>query len=365
MITMNKERIITILEWASHNRAEDYKPSKKPEYYWTPQAKQVLNKVLTLKKLQFETGKFDTPLPLESVTEEYAKEIKVRGNSLLIGVIGKSGVGKTMLGYALESEINNFFNSLKPVTTACMFIKFERHKTSEETKHFPTYTLAYTNTIIIDMPDYAVRDVRKINSDLNELYTLWEWLKRENYRNHINLIILFQKELVQKTDHFFLRKMDIVELKPLTPEQLIEAFKMKFTTCEPFTEEALKTIAELSRGVFRRFMHYNQLCLENMVAENRDRVTVENVNCVINSEVLMKDLDLELTDIFHNERYKRFAVDALKFVRQNPNGNQKTIAEALGIHEGILGRIMATLESNGYVKRTRGKERGEWLVLAC
>jgi hypothetical protein len=357
---MNKEHIMTILEWASHNRAEDYKPYQR-QYHWTPRAKAVLNKVLTLKKLQFETGNFGESL--ESVTEEYAKGIKSQGNSLLVGVIGKSGVGKTMLGYALESEIKKFFDSLKLNYGACMFVKFERHKTLEETKHFPTYTLAYTNTIIIDMPDYAVRDVRKINSDLNELYTLWEWFRSRNYST--NLLILFQKELVQKTDHFFLRKMDVVELKPLTPEQLIEAFKTKFTTCEPFTEKALKTVAELSRGVFRRFMCYIQFCLENMIAENHEQVTVENVNAVITSEVLMKDLDLELSDIFHNERYKRFAVEVLQFVRQNPNVNQKTIAEALGIHEGVLGGIIATLDSNGYVKRTRGKERGEWLVLAC
>ena len=47
---------------------------------------------------------------------------------------------------------------------------------------------------------------------------------------------------------------------------LLEAYRMKFKTTEPFTGEALLLIEELSRGVFQGLLKYVQLCLEETLS---------------------------------------------------------------------------------------------------
>jgi hypothetical protein len=350
---MDKERITSMLAWAMHNRAEDIlKFSAEAElYYWTPEAKRVLDKLLILRKL--------TP-----------RNADWYGDSLLIGVIGKSGVGKSVLLKALEFKIKAFYMKISEgrysENAYEWLVKTFEFKRGENIKEMTRgYRGGYVlvNTILLNMPDYGTSDVRKINGDLTELHALWSHFR--THQGDSNFIIFLQKELVEKTDHFFLRKMDIVELKPMTSKQLIEAFKMRFKTCDPFTEESLRRIVDLSRGVFRRLMRYIQLCLENMVAREREDVPLDDVKTVITGEVLIHDLDLELSDLLRNDRYKQYAIDVLTFLRDNQNVNQKMIAETLGIHATILGRVLTTLENNNYVKRVRGKEHGEWLVSLC
>jgi DNA-binding MarR family transcriptional regulator len=58
----------------------------------------------------------------------------------------------------------------------------------------------------------------------------------------------------------------------------------------------------------------------------------------------------------------RHAINILKFLRDVKEADQKTIAENLDVHPTILGRIVATLEDSGYVKRIRGK-RKTWKVI--
>lgn len=345
-----KERIKNMLTWSMHNRAEDVKDFKLNYYYWTPEAKKILNRILILKRLEREEG----------IKKEDERDFFTMGNSILMGIIGKSGVGKSALAQALYAKLLEFYNVKEPdLFFHISHLKYESGKklnTSQECKEFLTYTV---NTALIETPDYAKRDVRKINRDLDRMFNLWETFRGSEWKceNVLNFVFFFQKELVEKTDHFFLRKMDIIELKPLTPEQLIEAFKLKFKTCEPFSEEALTLIAELSRGIFRRFMRYIQLCLEDMLEREKNQVKVEDVKNVITPDVLMHDLDLELSDIFRNERYKRISIMVLKHLREHGSVNQKTLAEILDVHATILGRILSTLEDNGYVKRERGRKK--------
>jgi len=312
-------------------------------YYWTPEGKKILQKLMRFKELE-DSSKLDW----------------MKGDSLLIGVIGKSGVGKTALLNALSHEMRKTLHEKTelPMQTISFLVENVQFMRRETFKHITSNLHSFTgkHTIFIDTPDYAIRDVRKINGDLTELSKIWKYLRSQGCR--ANIVIFFQKELVEKTDHFFLRKItDIVELKPLSPQQLIEAFKLRFKTCEPFSEEALKLIAELSRGVFRRFKRYIQLCLEDMLDRGREQVKVEDVKDVITTDVLMRDLDLELSDIFRNERYKRISIAVLKHLREHGSVNQKTLAEVLGVHATILGRILSSLEEHGYVKRERGKKR--------
>jgi GTPase SAR1 family protein len=354
---MVEDRIKTMLSWATRNRAEDAFDYE--FYYWTPDANKIFMRLTIL------GGRY--------------------GDQLLIGVIGNSGVGKSALLHALRERlrrdyvlkyVNEFKRDLSETqlgicaSSSVFSAKWDTKEGASESVVQVFTGSPPPRTTLIDTVDYGKRDIRKIHRDLSGIFNLWDKVRSYGHLGstvlgYTNFVIFMQRELVKGADHFFLRKMDIMELKPLTPEQLVEAFKMRFTTTEPFNEDGLKLIAELSRGIFRRFMKYVRLCLENIIVEGKNIVTVEDVKKSVTTDILMQDLDLELSDIFRNERYKRFAVEVLQFVRENPNVNQKTVADALGIHETILGRIMATLEGNGYIKRTRGGEHGEWLILAC
>ena len=76
-----------------------------------------------------------------------------------------------------------------------------------------------------------------------------------------NFVIAVQKEMFR--DHFFFDKMEKVELEPLRPEQMVEVYRKRFKTIKPFTEDALLTLARMSRGIFRRFLIYITLTLQH------------------------------------------------------------------------------------------------------
>lgn len=341
---MNQERAKIVLQWAMRNRAED--SFEEQYYYWTPQAKKLFNKLTILGGLY--------------------------GNCILIGVRGSSGVGKSALLKALKRKLELWVNEHKSekyfgrYESSVFAVKWGEQGRMNPYDNPQSYEAHHSN--LIDTPDYGRCDLRKINRDLTQIFNVWnEVRKRLHYgtlqepnvkgihqRFTGNFVIFLQKELIKPKDHFFLRKMDIVELKSLTTNELLEAFEMRFTTFDPFTEESLTLIAELSRGIFRRFMRYIQLTLENMIERGSTEVTVGDVKAVITEEIIMEDMELEFYDMFKNERYTRHAVRILNFLRDAGQTDQKTIAEELGIHATILGRIVATLEENGYVKRVRG-----------
>lgn len=54
-------------------------------------------------------------------------------------------------------------------------------------------------------------------------------------RHSANFVLAIQKEMFH--DHFFFDKMLRVELEPLAPEQMLDAYKQRFKSTEPFTEE--------------------------------------------------------------------------------------------------------------------------------
>jgi biotin operon repressor len=219
----------------------------------------------------------------------------------------------------------------------------------------------------IDTPDYGRKDIRLINRDLTQLSEFWTALRARGY--DANVVVFLQKELVKSQQHFFLLKMyPLLELPPLKPEEMLASYKQIFRNytssakpTEPFIEEALTLVAQLSRGIFRRFMRYINLAVSDMLQKGKDAVNVEDVRNVITDAVLMQDSALEFEDMFRNETHKRQAVKLLSLLRGQIEANQKTMAEALGISEMAISRLMVQLESNGYVKRRRGKH-GEWLV---
>jgi len=217
--------------------------------------------------------------------------------------------------------------------------------------------LAYeTEFILIDMADYAKSDRRMMNHDLDNIQELWQKLQVET-DSDVSFIIAIQKELFK--GHFFFGKLDVINIGLLKPKELVEAYKMHWEKSYPFTEDALLRIAEMSRGVFRRFLKYLKLCLEHNLL--KAPVTIDHVNEAISLEQQVMDMDLELTDVFSNRERKMEAVKLLNLLRDEGMLNQKEIAEELDVTMMSVSRMVRKLEAYGYVKRKRGSH-AQWQV---
>jgi hypothetical protein len=189
-----------------------------------------------------------------------------------------------------------------------------------------------------------------MNRDFEELQKFWYSLQS----SETGLVIAMQKELIMRNPHFFIGKMDIMNLEPLSSDTLMSAFKYLRKDSELFGDDAIKLLAELSRGVFRRFKKYIKLIIESNL-NTTIPLHREHVEQAITEAVLMESMELELGEIF-KERGKRIeALKVLNYVRQNPQTNMKSIAESLNIPETMVQRVVHNLELYGYVMLSRGK----------
>ena len=100
-------------------------------------------------------------------------------------------------------------------------------------------TLVHSKVVLIDMPDYSKTDRRLLAKDLEGIYWLWNMVT--HYNIEVNIVIAIQKEMFR--DHFFFDKMERVELEPLKPQQMVEAYRKRFKALAPFTEDAFFTLA--------------------------------------------------------------------------------------------------------------------------
>lgn len=216
--------------------------------------------------------------------------------------------------------------------------------------------------LLIDLPDYSKKHKGDMTRDLRDLETLWKTLESGQIGEGgcPVFVIGIQKELYG--GHFFFGKMDVVDVEPLKPSELVEAYRQRWQFFDVVSEDSLHYIAQLSRGVFRRFLKYIQRCIEETTfAKKGFPITIETVKTAITLEQIAKDMDLELADLFKSKDVKLSAVKLLTMLREQGEVNQKQIAEALDINEMAVTRMVKTLEANGYVKRKRG-DRKEWLV---
>jgi DNA-binding MarR family transcriptional regulator len=90
-------------------------------------------------------------------------------------------------------------------------------------------------------------------------------------------------------------------------------------------------------------------------------VNVNHVNRAITIEELVKDMELELYDIFQNAQQRRQAIELLNYLRDKKQGNQKDIAEFLNMSETTAGKLINKLVAFNYLARRRGEGR-EWII---
>jgi len=207
-------------------------------------------------------------------------------------------------------------------------------------------------TVLIDTPDYSKTDRRLMAKDLQEIY--WLWLSLAKPDNGPNIVLAIQKEMF--TGHFFFDKMQKIELEPLQPETILQAYKRRFTTAEPFTEEGLLTLARMSRGIFRRFLRYITLTLDlwQTRPEPRELIDSATVKQAVTVDRLAEDMELELVELFPKQSDLRIqAVRLLMHLEESGAQKQSELAERLGMEDYAISRLLAKLELHRYISRAR------------
>ena len=211
--------------------------------------------------------------------------------------------------------------------------------------------------ILIDTPDYSQTDRRLMTKDLEEIH--WLWNNITAFKTEANIVLAIQKEMFH--GHFFLDKMMKVELEPLRPEQMLEAYVRRFKVTEPFTKDALLALARMSRGIFRRFLRYLTLTLNlwEPQPEPRMQVDAEMVKEAISTERLVEDMEFELSRVFpkHSDLQLQ-AIRVLLRLEEKTPVEQNALAEDLEIKPYALSRLLTKLELNRYVTRRHvGKDK--------
>jgi hypothetical protein len=216
------------------------------------------------------------------------------------------------------------------------------------------YFNAECRCILIDLPDYTKADKRLMARDLLEVQNLWERVGAKQ-----NIILAVQKELF--SGHFFFGKMDVIELKPIKPEEFLKVFKTQFPNCNLIMDDAILLLGNLSRGVFRRFLKYLTLTLEKFAVSGQEPpIKIDWVYAAISMEQIMADMELELIELFKEPTQRRQAVSLLSQLRGGTM-NQKEIAEFLNVSEATAGKIINKLLAYRYVDRQRGEGKA-WII---
>ena len=83
---------------------------------------------------------------------------------------------------------------------------------------------------------------------------------------------------------------------------MVEAYRRRFKALAPFTEDALFTLARMSRGIFRRFLRYITLTLRRWETDRKDSIDTRIVKEAVTVEGLAEDMELELTELFPSRR---------------------------------------------------------------
>jgi len=210
--------------------------------------------------------------------------------------------------------------------------------------------LEMKRVILIDTPDYSKTDKRRMDRDLTDISRFWNHLAN---RSGPSIVVAIQKEMFH--DHFFLGKMRKVELVPLSADQMLRAYRLRFDTLEPFAEEALLTLAYMSRGIFRRFKNYISLTLNLWMSEGKsEEIDPATVRRAVPIERIVEDMELELKPLFpkHSE-LSIMAVRVILDLEENGSQKQSYLATKFEMEAFEMSRLLNKLESVGYVRRHR------------
>lgn len=252
-----------------------------------------------------------------------------------------------------------------------------------------------TDDLLLDLPDFSRTDRRLLVRTLDQIQDLWLKVMKAGAEDETvpggpNFVITLQKELADLAPSYFLGKANVVEIKPLSPPQLVSAYTAKFQIVEPFTEDALQYLAILSRGIFRRFLKYIALTLQAAAARGIEIVKVtdllpsEDRPALINADMIAKEMEPEFASIFPKPEPRARAAQILHLLIERdvphpppepgphdmarlfaghhdtpmwlPPPTQKDIADLLSMEESTVSRILDRMEEHGTIMRERTAE---------
>ena len=209
--------------------------------------------------------------------------------------------------------------------------------------------------VLIDLPDYARTDKRLMTRDLNRIYRLWKRL--HDYRDPPSIVVSIQKEMIH--GHFFFDKMEKIEVRPLTPEEMLRSYVSIFKNAYPFDEAALLALGGLSRGIYRRFKRYISLTIDDWQRHQMPSklITADLVKNAITSERLAEDLDTELEELFpKNTDSRRDAARIIHHLQASGPMDQTKLGDGLDMPAYTLSRLLSKMDPR-YVKRTTDGSR--------
>jgi hypothetical protein len=236
------------------------------------------------------------------------------------------------------------------------------------------------DALLLDLPDFGRSDRRLFLRTLNEIQDVWVSIMKSGAEHSdipigMNVVITIQKELSDLAPSYFLGKANTVEIKPLSASELVDAYRAKFPTLEPFDESSLSFVAELSRGIFRRFLKFIAVTLQDAHQRGANHVHIQDVTWLLDATLVGHEMEPELASIFPKAEvrekafriiYELLATKAMKpLVKDHSSGpvSQKRLAEALSLTESDMSRIVDRLVANRIVSRERTDE-GNILHLA-
>ena len=391
-----------IMEWASHLSAETRKPSWMATCYLMPdevsalcgrlQSKQGtlhaligyqgVGKTSALLAIRQELRKpqriqqrqnLDSPKPVHFIKwdrlerliprilrqdDELGKRLRRSYHSVLEEIVRK----KEDLNSIIRSELERSKGTQEVITLSKLLKSFNIVEAEKrlgeslvERLRYEAFirTIGEAEVIFIDLPDYSRTDMRRVSSDLEAIYWLWNDFSQfpgPAFNDSPNIVISFQKEMFR--DHYFLGKMNRIELKPLKPQMLVEAYGKRFPNSIIFTEDALLLLAGMSRGVFRRFLRYITLALDHQEHTRTPLpITTDQVREAIPPHLLAEDMDQQLTEIFPRQPDMRTeAVKLLVHLEEHGPTSQTKIKELLHLPDYTVSRLLSKLEDYRYIR---------------
>lgn len=140
-----------------------------------------------------------------------------------------------------QQSYGDYYNEDKEVEAAELILG--RAKCKEIKRQSVIEYLSRMQCLFIDLPDYSKKHKGDMTRDLRNIETLWKTFQSGNYGSCPILVLGIQKEMFEGFGHFFFGKMDIVEIEPLKPNELVNAYRQKWQTFDVITEYALLYIA--------------------------------------------------------------------------------------------------------------------------
>jgi len=204
--------------------------------------------------------------------------------------------------------------------------------------------------LLFDFPDYEKKNYTTLRKHLDDFQSYWRNIRGESLPCPV--VLFFQKEIVDNYKHFLFGKMISIELKPIPSSVLVDIYIKKWKSTAPFTQEALLEVAQTSHGIFRRFLRYIQLCLDEFCNQGESIVlSLDVVKKTINLDVVAEDMDTELSGIFPSEEQRTVAIKVYEYIRQKGVVYREELQRIFFDNRSPkTSRLLDKLEKEGYIK---------------